>query len=126
MAAWVDDEQSRAGGRALWGIPKELGAITLSSDGRGSRGELTAAGMPPVRVAYRDVLRLPFRLPARSHLVQQRPDGTECRVPARISGRPALGRSRVTTGAGAPLSALARHRPLISVALRDFRGVVGR
>ncbi|MFF8934371.1 acetoacetate decarboxylase family protein [Streptomyces paradoxus] len=125
VAAWVDDEQSLAGGRALWGIPKELGAIMLSTDGRDGRGELTAAGMPPVRVAYRDVLRLPFRLPARAHLVQELPDGTECRVPARISGRPALGRSRVTTGAGAPLSVLARHRPLLSVALRDFRGVVG-
>ncbi|MFC8144446.1 acetoacetate decarboxylase family protein [Streptomyces paradoxus] len=146
VAAWVDDEQSLAGGRALWGIPKEQGAIMLSADGRGSRGELTAAGIPPVRVTYRDVLRLPFRLPARAHLVQQLPDGPECRVPVRISGRPALGRSRVTTGAdvrrqlldesagrqfgaalgaSAPLSVLARHRPLLSLAVRDFRSTVG-
>lgn len=125
VAAWVDSEQSLAGGRALWGIPKELGVIALSADGRGTRGELTAAGIPPVRVAYRDVLRLPFRLPARAHLVQQLPDGGNCRVPVRISGRPALGRGRVTTGPEAPLSVLARHQPLLSLAVRDFRSSVG-
>ncbi|MFD8236704.1 acetoacetate decarboxylase family protein [Streptomyces sp. NPDC059696] len=125
VAAWVDDERSLAGGRALWGIPKELGAITVRADGRGARGELTVPGVPPVRLMYRDVLRLPFRLPARAHLVQQLPDGSPCRVPVRIAGRPALGRGRVTTGPGAPLSVLARHRPLLSLALRDFRGVVG-
>ncbi|MEU0167203.1 acetoacetate decarboxylase family protein [Streptomyces iakyrus] len=144
VAAWVDDERSLAGGRALWGIPKEQGVIALGPDGR---GELTADGIPPVRVTYRDMLRLPFRLPARAHLVQRLPDGTECRVPMRISGRPALGRSRVTTGAGvrgqlldgsagrqsgvapgasAALSVLVRHRPLLSLAVRDFRGTVGR
>nr|WP_237524646.1 acetoacetate decarboxylase family protein [Streptomyces sp. SID5643] len=146
VAAWVDDERSLAGGRALWGIPKEQGVIALGADGRDSRGELTADGIPPVRVTYRDVLRLPFRLPARAHLVQRLPGGRECRVPMRISGRPALGRSRVTTGAGAggrsldgsagrppgvaagagdALSVLARHQPLLSLAVRDFRGTVG-
>ncbi|WP_175436540.1 acetoacetate decarboxylase family protein [Streptomyces hawaiiensis] len=125
VAAWVDNEQSLAGGRALWGIPKELGTITLRADSRSTRGELTTAGTPPVRVAYRDVLRLPFRLPARAHLVQRLSDGTGCRVPMRITGRPALGRSRVTTEPDAPLSFLARHQPLLSLALRDFRGIVG-
>ncbi|MFB6849027.1 acetoacetate decarboxylase family protein [Streptomyces sp. NPDC056373] len=125
VAAWVDDERSLAGGRALWGIPKELGAITLRTQGRGTRGELTAPGAPAVRLTYRDVLRLPCRLPARGHLVQQSSDGTRCRVPMRISGRPALGRGRVTTGLEDPLSVLGRHRPLFSFALRDFRGVVG-
>ncbi|MEU6687776.1 acetoacetate decarboxylase family protein [Streptomyces sp. NPDC046832] len=125
VAAWVDDERSLAGGRALWGIPKELGTITVRVDSRGALGELTAPGVPAVRLTYRDVLRLPFRLPARAHLVQQLSDGSRCRVPLRITGRPALGRGRVTPGPGAPLSVLGRHRPLLSVALRDFRGVVG-
>jgi hypothetical protein len=97
----------------------------VGADSSSARGELTAAGTAPVRVTYRDVLRLPFRLPARAHLVQQLSDGTRCRVPMRITGRPALGRSRVTTEPDAPLSVLARHRPLLSLALRDFRGIVG-
>jgi hypothetical protein len=125
VAAWVDDERSLAGGRALWGIPKELGAIRHHADGRSARGELTAPGIPAARLTYRDVLRLPFRLPARGHLVQQSSDGAECRVPMRISGRPALGRGRVTTGPEDPLSVLGRRRPLLSLALRDFRSVVG-
>ncbi|MFJ8593310.1 acetoacetate decarboxylase family protein [Streptomyces sp. NPDC093598] len=125
VAAWVDDEQSLAGGRALWGIPKELGTITFRADGRNARVELTTAGTPPVRLTYRDVLRLPFRLPAHGHLIQQLSDGTVCRVPMRISGRPALGRSRVTAAGEAPLSVLTRHRPLLTVALRDFRSTVG-
>ncbi|GAA2280026.1 hypothetical protein GCM10010234_16030 [Streptomyces hawaiiensis] len=125
MAAWVDDEQSLAGGRALWGIPKELGTITLRAEGRSARGELNTPGTSAVRLTYRDVLRLPCRLPARARLVQQSSDGTECRVPLRISGRPALGRGHVTTGPEDLLSVLGRHRPLFSFALRDFRSVVG-
>ncbi|MER7895506.1 acetoacetate decarboxylase family protein [Streptomyces sp. NPDC096046] len=125
VAAWVDDERSLAGGRALWGIPKELGAITLHADRGSARAELTATGVPPVRFTYGDVLRLPVRLPARGLLIQQLSDGTVCRVPMRISGRPGLGRGRVTTESEAPLSVLARHRPLLSVALRDFRSTVG-
>ncbi|MFE6097414.1 acetoacetate decarboxylase family protein [Streptomyces massasporeus] len=125
VAAWVDDDRSLAGGRALWGIPKEQGVFTLHADNRSTRAELTADGMPPVRFTYQDVLRLPFRLPARAHLVQQLSDGTECRVPMRISGRPALGRGRVSTGPEAPLSVLARRQPVLSFAVRDFRSTVG-
>ncbi|MEW2611301.1 acetoacetate decarboxylase family protein [Streptomyces sp. NPDC047880] len=125
VSAWVDDERSLAGGRALWGIPKEPGTITVRTDGRGARGELTAPGIPAVRLTYRDVLRLPLRLPARAHLVQQLSGGSQCRVRMRITGRPALGRGRVTTGPASSLSVLGRHRPFLSLALRDFRGVVG-
>lgn len=125
VAAWVDDDRSLAGGRALWGIPKEQGVFTLQADNRSTRAELTADGMPPVRFTYQDVLRLPFRLPARAHLIQQLSDGTECRVPMRISGRPALGRGRVSTGPEAPLSVLARRQPVLSLAVRDFRSTVG-
>ncbi|MBB4717526.1 acetoacetate decarboxylase family protein [Streptomyces luteogriseus] len=125
VAAWVDDDRALSGGRALWGIPKEQGSITLRTDSRSVRAELITAGTPPVRVTYRDVLRLPFRLPARAHLIQQLSDGAECRVPMRISGRPALGRGSVSTGPEAPLSVLARHQPVLSLALRDFRSTVG-
>ncbi|MFD5744604.1 acetoacetate decarboxylase family protein [Streptomyces massasporeus] len=125
VAAWVDDDRSLAGGRALWGIPKEQGVFTLHADNRSTRAELTADGMPPVRFTYQDVLRLPFRLPARAHLIQQLSDGTECRVPMRISGRPALGRGRVSTGPEAPLSVLDRRQPVLSFAVRDFRSTVG-
>ncbi|MFJ2923769.1 acetoacetate decarboxylase family protein [Streptomyces massasporeus] len=126
VAAWVDDDAALAGGRALWGIPKEQGVFTLRADSRSIRAELTADGIPAVRFTYQDVLRLPLRLSARAHLIQQLPDGTVCRVPMRISGRPALGRGRVGTGPEAPLlSVLARRQPVLSLAVRDFRSIVG-
>lgn len=125
VAAWVDNEKALTGGRTLWGIPKEPGMITLRVDGRSTRAELTATGTPSVRATHHDVLRLPCRLPARAHLIQQMPDGTTCRVPLRISGRPSLGHSRVTTEPEAPLSVLTHHRPLLSFALHDFRSTVG-
>ncbi|MEU0179451.1 acetoacetate decarboxylase family protein [Streptomyces massasporeus] len=125
VAAWVDDDGALAGGRALWGIPKEYGVFTLRADSRSARAELTADGIPAVRFTYQDVLRLPFRLSARARLIQQLPDGTVCRVPMRISGRPALGRGRVWTGPEAPLSVLARRPLVLSLAVRDFRSIVG-
>ncbi|MGW6548129.1 acetoacetate decarboxylase family protein [Streptomyces massasporeus] len=125
VAAWVDDDRALAGGRVLWGIPKEQGVFTLRADSRSTRAELTADGIPPVRFTYQDVLRLPFRLSARAHLVQQLSDGTECRVPMRISGRPALGRGRLSTGPEAPWSVFARRQPVLSLAVRDFRGILG-
>ncbi|NEE20619.1 acetoacetate decarboxylase family protein [Streptomyces sp. SID7499] len=125
VAAWVDDDGALAGGRALWGIPKEPGVFTLRADSRSTRAELIADGIPVVRFTYQDVLRLPFRLSARAHLVQQPPDGTECRVPMRISGRPALGRGRMSTEPEAPWSVLARRQPVLSLAVRDFRSMVG-
>ncbi|WP_320785203.1 acetoacetate decarboxylase family protein [Streptomyces sp. CRN 30] len=126
VAVWVDDERSMAGGRALWGIPKELGTLRVRSDADGVRAELVPADAPPVRAVHRDRFRLPFRLTARARLLQQLPDGTVCRVPVRISGRPAVGRAELSTEPSAPLSFLARHRPLVSVAVRDFRSLVGR
>ncbi|MEU9573790.1 acetoacetate decarboxylase family protein [Streptomyces massasporeus] len=125
VAAWVDDDQALAGGRALWGIPKEQGVFRLRADSRSTRAELTTDGIPPIHFTYQDVLRLPFRLPARAHLIQRLPDGMECRAPMRISGRPSLGRGRVSTAPEAPLSVLARRQPVLSFAVRDFRSTVG-
>lgn len=125
VAAWVDDEQALAGGRALWGIPKQRGTLTLRADGGSAQAELIPADAPPVRAEYRDAFRLPCRWPARAHLIQQLPDGTTCRVPLRISGRPSVGRARMTTESTAPLSFLTHHRPLLSLAVRDFDATVG-
>ncbi|GAB2755929.1 acetoacetate decarboxylase family protein [Streptomyces bullii] len=126
VAAWVDDEQALAGGRALWGIPKHPGRFTLHADRGGMRAELTPSGAPGVRVEYHDLLRLPWRLPARAHLIQQRPDGTTCRVPLRIHGRPCLGRARTAAEPSSPLSFLTHHSPLLSLGVRDFRSTVGQ
>lgn len=125
VAAWVDDDRALAGGRALWGIPKDKGTFTLREDRDRTRAALLPAEGPAVRADHRDLLRLPFRLPARAHLVQRLPDGTTCRVPLRIAGRPALGRTRLDVGPSSPLSFFRRRTPLFSLAVRDFRSVIG-
>lgn len=73
VAAWVDDDRALAGGRALWGIPKEQGTITFRADSRSARAERLAAhgrnagrgrGLPAAaggaRVVYRNG-RLDYR-----------------------------------------------------------------
>ncbi|MGW2565032.1 acetoacetate decarboxylase family protein [Streptomyces sp. NPDC001537] len=126
VAAWVDDERALVGGRTLWGIPKQLGTITLEREADSTRSELTGTGTTAaVRAVHRDMLRLPFRLPARAHLVQELPDGTTCRVPLRIQGRPAVARTRVETAPTPALSFLTHRRPLLSLAVRGFHGTVG-
>ncbi|WP_369390025.1 acetoacetate decarboxylase family protein [Streptomyces sp. CG1] len=125
VAAWVDDEQALHGGRTLWGIPKQLGTINLQAGAGRTHAELLLTDAPPVRAVHRTALQLPVRVPARAHLVQQLPDGAACRVPLRISGRPGIGRTRLTTGPSTPVSFLDGHRPLLSLTMRGFRSTVG-
>ncbi|GAA2260510.1 acetoacetate decarboxylase [Streptomyces ruber] len=125
VAVWVDDERSLAGGRALWGIPKELGVLRVHSDADGMRSELVPSGAAPVRAGHLDRLRLPFPLVARTRLVQRLPDGTVGRIPVRIGGRAAVGRTVMSADPAADLSFLGRRRPVVSLTVRDFRGVVG-
>ncbi|MFF4801347.1 acetoacetate decarboxylase family protein [Streptomyces sp. NPDC001351] len=128
VAAWVDNEQALVGGRTLWGIPKHMGTITLHKEADSTRSELTGTGTgttAAVRAVHRDMLRLPFRLPARAHLVQELPDGTTCRVPLRIQGRPTVGRTEVEAAPTPALSFLTNRRPLLSLAVRGFHGTVG-
>ena len=126
VAAWVDNEQALVGGRTLWGIPKQMGTITLEREADSTHSELTGTGTSAaVRAVHRDMLRLPFRLPARAHLVQELADGTTCRVPLRIQGRPTVGRTRVEAAPTPALSFLTDRRPLLSLAIRGFHGTVG-
>lgn len=126
VAVWVDDERALTGGRVLWGIPKEYGALRVRRDADGMRAELVVAGAAPVRAVHRDRFRLPFRLTARVRLLQRLPDGTVRRVPVRFGGRPVVGRAVLSGEPSAPLAFLTRRRPAVSVTVRDFRGLVGR
>ncbi|MDT0310069.1 acetoacetate decarboxylase family protein [Streptomyces sp. DSM 44917] len=125
VAVWVDDERSLAGGRALWGIPKELGTFRFAHGGleaseAGSfEGTLTPGGGRPVNVRYRDRFSLPGALPLRWRLVQRR-EGEPCVAPYRLSGRATVGHATLTAPTTGPLSFLHGRKPLASLALRDF------
>ena len=135
VQVWVDDERSLAGGRHLWAIPKQPAAFDFRPlpPARHRRGgvrttmtvEASGRREPDASALCQDLLRLPLRLPVRAHLLQPRADGTTCRVPLRLTGRPSLSRIRTRVHPQGPLAYLTGHRPLAAVSLADFRFRVG-
>jgi hypothetical protein len=117
---WVDSLESRDGGRALWGIPKELATFSVTgpafgcSDGDGP----IAAGTARPRFA------LPGRLPVRFRVVQNL-DGAATSTGVRARARVAVGRATFTADPAGPLAFLAGRRPLMSLSLLDFRMTFG-
>jgi hypothetical protein len=111
---WVDDARSRDGGRALWGIPKELADLRLDPGPGAVHAQAPMAGaeIRPRRWSGRWPLALS---------VAQLLDAEVRRTPVR--GHAALAPARVTwrPDAAGPLGYLAGRRPLLSVAVRDFR-----
>ncbi len=127
VAVWVDSERSRAGGRTLWGIPKELGEFALEPGGGAAGTEhfrLRAARTGEVRAAFRPGRPLPGRLPIRTRLFQE-VDGQVLAVPAHLTGRPALTRASFRPDPAGALDFLGRGRPVLSFTLEDFRFRVG-
>lgn len=116
---WVDSPVSRDGGRALWGIPKELarfrvrevdGGLDLSAED--DDGALGA-------VALRRGRRLLVRVPFRFRVLQER-DGRALRSPVRGRARLALERGTWTLPDHGPLAVLRGRRPVLQLALHDF------
>ncbi|MEU8577080.1 acetoacetate decarboxylase family protein [Streptomyces asoensis] len=115
---WVDSEASMAGGRALWGIPKEMATFEVqrahgtSFVAKSGEGTLATA-------LFSARGRLPGRLPLTYRLAQTL-DGRlkTTRVRSRATLRPA--RAEWTVPADSRLAALARRAPLLSLTLRDF------
>lgn len=114
---WVDNAVSLAGGRALWGIPKDLARFTglaaqLPSGTAG--GPIASAHFRPRRVPS---LPLPLALPG--SVVQTR-DGETTATPIRASGRLRAARARWRFDPEGPLAWLGRARPVASVVAEDF------
>lgn len=113
---WVDSIDSRDGGRALWGIPKELATFALTAhDARADTPEtpLAASTWPTSR-------RLPMRWPISFRVTQAMagvPKTTVVRAKARV------GFAAVTwhLPTASPLSFLTGRKPLLSVVASDFR-----
>lgn len=116
---WVDDVRSRDGGRALWGIPKELADISVERDGA------AGAADTPIAAARIRARRWPGRWPFAFTVIQAVGAGVR-RSPVR--GRAGLGPAAATwrPAPDGPLGYLAGRRPLVTVALHDFRLRFGR
>lgn len=108
---WVDSPASAAGGRALWGIPKELGGFA------GER--LLLAGRPAAALRFSPGWRLPGRWPFCFRTLQPDPAGPQA---ARLRGRARLrfGRGCWRFDPAGPLGFLAGRRPLVTVRLEEM------
>ena len=117
---WVDDVRSRDGGRELWGIPKELARLSVDAD----RGASDGTGIPIAAARIRP-RRWPGRWPFAFTVIQA--VGAEVRR-SPVRGRAGLGPAAVTwrPHPEGPLAYLAGRRPVVSVALHDFRLRFGR
>lgn len=127
---WVDDEESSAAGRSLWGLPKELADFDLDDkqDGPVARTSF-AAGTDGTQLASGTFTSLPraalVRTPFASSTWQVREDGGE--VIARVSGSakslPCL--ASWDFNPDGALGWLAGRKPLVSFRLTDLKLTFG-
>ena len=113
---WVDSESSRDGGRALWGIPKELAAFDVDGTDFSAEDEKGSIATGTVR----PVATLPFATPASFRIVQWLAEQAKV-SPVRSRARLAVSRARFTADPAGPLGFLSGRRPLATFSLRDFR-----
>jgi hypothetical protein len=116
---WVDNPVSKAGARAMWGIPKELAEFELTH-------EPSFSGVAKALASARFWPRPPaLRLPARMTVVQTL-HGALRSTPVRATARLGLARATWELVSDGSLSWLRSGRPMVSVAIRDFRMSFGR
>lgn len=126
---WVDSPASRAGGRELWAIPKELATFDIDAADRTllrHRTRYTArddAGGIAVGSISRG-LSLPGHWPLSFSVVQSR-RGAAVVSPVRSRARLVLTRGRWIAEPFGPLGFVSGRRALLTVTLRDFRMIFG-
>ena len=122
---WVDSPASRAGGRALWGYPKELAEFELAIDPSGTaRAREPASADELAHGSFQALVTSPRTLGAAGGTVQPL-DGRLVAVRALLRCRPSVGRGSFTAPAGSPLAFVEGARKLLSVGMRDFAFTFG-
>jgi hypothetical protein len=121
VSIWVDSEASRDGGRALWGIPKDLASFEFRGNEFAARDEKGPIASGTVRPR----LPLPGRLPIAFSIVQWQ-DGRALVSPVRSRASVALSSATFDADPTGPLGYLAGRTPFASFTLRDFQMNFGR
>lgn len=128
-AIWVDSEPSAEGGRALWGIPKELAQLAEDRSGLGLVGRATWSaaleGVPIASASFADTSPVALRTPFAATLDQPRDHGPATVTPFKGSGRtlPCLGHWDFASDG--PLGWLTGKQPVASFRVRDFQLTFG-
>ncbi|MGI5498906.1 acetoacetate decarboxylase family protein [Lentzea sp. CA-135723] len=114
---WVDDETSRAGARAMWGIPKEMAEFTLAG---GPRFTALAHGIAEASGTAGD--HSPSGLPVRvGTSVWQTRDGEGVRTALRTAARVRPTRLRWRFFPDGALTWLTNARPRLHLAVTGLR-----
>ncbi|MET7986862.1 acetoacetate decarboxylase family protein [Streptomyces sp. NPDC005281] len=115
---WVDSEASMAGGRELWGIPKEMADFAIDRSAGVRAGAATGKEVLAT-AAFEPGRRIPGRWPLTYRVTQTR-DGELKTSSVRSRSTVRMARARWVAQEGSPLGELSRSRPLLSLALNDF------
>jgi hypothetical protein len=122
---WVDSPESLEGGRALWGIPKELGEFRRRETADAAAVSMSTDAGPVASLRTRFG---PALLPGMRQLplpILQAPPGRRILSHNRVIGSVRSLRTRWTFDPHGPLGYLAGHRPITSFALNDASIVFG-
>jgi Acetoacetate decarboxylase (ADC) len=117
---WVDSPESLAGGRAMWGIPKELGQFEMAHEPSFIARADDGAGM----IASASIERgagLPIRIPSWFTVAQAGAGGRQIQTPVHATGHPHTASASWKINADGRLGYLADLTPAVSFGLRDFR-----
>lgn len=123
---WVDSPTSLSGGRALWGIPKQLARFTRQRDLSGRT--LVRMTLGDDETAALRATRTGALLPGMRQLalpILQTLDGRTTLSHNRVIGRVAGLRAAWKFSSAGPLGYLAGRRPLLSIALHDASIIFG-
>jgi len=128
---WVDDEESRHGGRSLWAIPKELAGLQVASTQQSKLVEHTqaVATTPAGRIASAGFHATPslavLRTPLLAQTRQPREDGTRAVAGLRGSAKTLPCMGLWDFAELGPLAWLRPARQLGSFRLKDVRLTFG-
>ncbi|MFH8388585.1 acetoacetate decarboxylase family protein [Streptomyces sp. NPDC018036] len=115
---WVDSAASMAGGRELWGIPKELADFDIDRTAGLRAGAATEKDVLAT-AAFEPGRRIPGRWPL-TYRVAQTLDGALKTSSVRSRSTVRTARAHWIAQESSPLGELSRRRPLLSLALNDF------
>lgn len=128
---WVDSPASMAGGRALWGIPKQLAEFQRIDTAEGAAVSMGAVSMGAVSMHPAASLRATYGrrlLPGMRQVpltTMQSLNGRRTIAHNRVVGRISALRTTWTFDPAGPLGYLDGRQPLFSVAVRDASIIFG-
>lgn len=126
---WVDSPESMEGGRALWGMPKQLAEFDHDLGGLGAVGRVSwaarADGEPIASADFADVSRVAPRVPLSGSTWQTREDGSEAVATVKGSGKSLPCLAHWEFAAGGPLGWLHGKQPVSSFRVADLTMTFG-